>query len=70
MRQTKRQKKAEDLRDDGENTSRMDQSARDTTKALSKAGIIASDTAKSPWRLAFPAALAPRLTPGLFPDRK
>lgn len=49
---------------------KSERSARDLTKALSRTGIIASDTAKGPWRLAFPAALAPRLTPGLFPDRK
>jgi Fic family protein len=42
--------------------------AREATMALSKHGIIASDSAKGDWRIAFPAKLAPRITPGLFPD--
>lgn len=45
-------------------------SARDATKALSKHGIIASDGARGDWRIAFPAKLAPRITPGLFPDQR
>jgi hypothetical protein len=43
-------------------------SARAATNALSKLGIIASSGARADWRLAFPAKLAPRITPGLFPD--
>jgi hypothetical protein len=43
-------------------------SARAATNALSKLGIIASSGARADWRLAFPATLAPRITPGLFPD--
>lgn len=43
-------------------------SARDATKALSKHGIIASESTRGDWRIAFPAKLAPRITPGLFPD--
>lgn len=44
-----------------------DRSARDATKALSKQGVIASDSVRGDWRIAFPAKLAPRITPGLFP---
>jgi Fic family protein len=49
----------------------MDQSvrsARAATNALSKHGIITSISARDDWRLAFPAKLAPRIAPGLFPD--
>jgi Fic family protein len=42
-------------------------SARDATSALSKQGIIASAGVRGDWRIAFPAKLAPRITPGLFP---
>jgi len=34
---------------------------------LLEAGILASDSAKSPLRIAFPAKLAPDIMPGLFP---
>ena len=37
------------------------------TQALVKHGIIASDGPRAPWRIAFPAKLAARLMPGLFP---
>lgn len=43
--------------------------ARDATSALSKEGIIASSGPRADWRLAFPAKLAARITPGLFPER-
>jgi Fic family protein len=43
-------------------------SARAATNALSKQGIIASSGAQADWQIAFPAKLAPRITPGLFPD--
>ena len=43
-------------------------SARDATSALSKQGIISSGGARDDWQLAFPAKLAPRIAPGLFPD--
>jgi hypothetical protein len=43
-------------------------SARGATNALSKLGIIAASGVRADWRLAFPAKLAPRITPGLFPD--
>ena len=44
-----------------------DRHARRITSALIEKGIIVSDTAKSPLKLAFPAALASRWMPGLFP---
>ena len=43
-------------------------SARDATSALSKQGIITSSGARADWQIAFPAKLAPRIAPGLFPD--
>jgi len=43
-------------------------SARRITKALADYGIIKSDTPKSPWHLVFPAKLASRWMPGLFPE--
>ncbi len=41
--------------------------ARRVTSALLGQGILTSPTSRSPLRLALPAALAPRLMPGLFP---
>lgn len=43
-------------------------SARLTTNALGKLGIITSSGGQADWQLAFPAKLAPRIAPGLFPD--
>jgi Fic family protein len=43
-------------------------SARDATSALSKQGIITSAGPRDDWQIAFPARLAPRIAPGLFPD--
>jgi hypothetical protein len=40
---------------------------RNTTTALSKEGIIFSAGPREDWQIAFPAKLAPRLMPGLFP---
>jgi hypothetical protein len=37
--------------------------------ALAAQGVIASETSRAPIRLAFPATLAGRWMPGLFPDR-
>jgi Fic family protein len=37
------------------------------TQALAKHGIIAAEGARAPWRISFPARLAARLMPGLFP---
>jgi Fic family protein len=44
-----------------------DRHARRLTSVLVKKGILISDSIKSPLRLAFPAALASRWLPGLFP---
>lgn len=41
--------------------------ARRVSSALIERGILISDTPKSPLKLAFPAALASRWMPGLFP---
>jgi hypothetical protein len=46
-----------------------DRHARRTVAALAKLGVIASDGPREPLRIAFPATLAPRLMPGLFPER-
>lgn len=45
-----------------------DRQARRIASDLSEYGIIVSESARAPWRLAFPATLAPRLMPGLFPE--
>jgi len=44
-----------------------ERTANNVTQALVKHGIIASGGARAPWRIAFPARLAARLMPGLFP---
>ena len=44
--------------------------ARRIVAELSKLGVLTSDTSKAPLRLAFPAALASRWIPGLFPERR
>jgi len=36
---------------------------------LTKVGALTSDSSKAPLRLAFPATLATRWMPGLFPER-
>ncbi len=41
--------------------------SRRVTAALHKRGIITALTHKAPFRIAFPAALAPGLMPGLYP---
>ncbi len=46
-----------------------DRSARRVASALSKAGVLTSDTHKSDLKLAFPAKLASVWMPGLFPDQ-
>jgi Fic family protein len=42
--------------------------ARRIVSALLEKGVLASDSPRSPLRLAFPAALAARWMPGLFPE--
>jgi Fic family protein len=44
-----------------------DRKSRRVTAMLHKRGIIAAPTHKAPFRIAFPAALAPGLMPGLYP---
>ncbi len=44
-----------------------DRNARRVTAALQKRGIVAAPTHKAPFAIAFPAALAPMLMPGLYP---
>jgi Fic family protein len=41
--------------------------ARRVTAALNKRGVITASTHKSPFRIAFPASLAPQFMPGLYP---
>ena len=43
--------------------------ARRIVSALLDQGVLISDSTRAPLRLAFPAALAPRWMPGLFPER-
>jgi hypothetical protein len=38
--------------------------------ALTEAGVLTSDTPYAPVRLVFPAALAERWMPGLFPEKR
>ena len=44
--------------------------ARRIVSALIKRGVLASEGPRAPLRLVFPAALASRWMPGLFPDRE
>jgi len=44
-----------------------ERTARNVTTALSKEGIVFSAGPRDPWQIAFPAKLAPRLMPSLFP---
>ena len=46
-----------------------DRHARRTVAELVKRRVVVSDGPRAPLRLAFPAALAPRWFPGLFPER-
>jgi hypothetical protein len=43
--------------------------ARRIVAALIEKGVLTSESARAPLRLAFPAALAPRWMPGLFPEK-
>ena len=44
--------------------------ARRVTSVLVAYGVLVSESLRAPLRLAFPARLAPRWMPGLFPERK
>jgi Fic family protein len=46
-----------------------DRQARRITSALADRGVLTSESTRAPLRLAFPATLASRWMPGLFPDR-
>ena len=46
-----------------------DRNARRVTSALLAYGVLTSESIRAPLRLAFPAALASRWMPGLFPDK-
>lgn len=46
-----------------------DRQARRVVAALIERGVLISDSPRAPLRLAFPAALASRWLPGLFPER-
>ncbi len=45
-----------------------ERNARRVVAALDELGVVASESTRAPLRLAFPAALASRWMPGLFPD--
>ncbi len=46
-----------------------DRQARRIVSALIEKGVLVSDSARAPLRLVFPATLASRWMPGLFPER-
>jgi len=43
--------------------------ARRMVSALLERGVLASESPRAPLRLVFPAALASRWMPGLFPEK-
>lgn len=47
-----------------------DRNARRITSALVERGVLTSSSTRAPFRIAFPATLAERWMPGLFPDKK
>jgi Fic family protein len=47
-----------------------DRQARRVVSALLERGVLHSDSARAPLCLSFPAALAPRWMPGLFPEKQ
>lgn len=49
-------------------TATSDRQARRIIAALGDAGVVVSDTSRAPLRIGFPARLAPRWMPGLFPE--
>jgi Fic family protein len=46
-----------------------DRHARRVVASLSERGVVVSDSTRAPLRLTFPAKLAPRWMPGLFPEQ-
>jgi Fic family protein len=47
-----------------------ERTARRLTSALIERGVVTSESSRAPLRLAFPATLASRWMPGLFPDKR
>ena len=47
-----------------------ERSARRVVSALIGAGVLTSESTRAPLRLAFPATLAARWMPGLFPEKR
>lgn len=47
-----------------------DRNARRITSALLERGVLSASSPRAPFRIAFPAALAERWMPGLFPEKK
>ena len=47
-----------------------DRTARRVTSELLQQGVFVSDSTRAPLRLAFPATLASRWMPGLFPEKR
>ena len=47
-----------------------DRAARRITSALIESSCLASESTRAPLKLAFPATLAARWMPGLFPEQK
>jgi len=43
--------------------------ARRVVATLAECEVLVSESPRAPWRLAFPARLAPRWMPGLFPEQ-
>ncbi|MCC5885584.1 MAG: Fic family protein [Gammaproteobacteria bacterium] len=48
---------------------KTERTAQRVTKALTDRGVVVSESTRSPLRLAFPASIAGRWLPGLFPDQ-
>ena len=46
-----------------------DRQGRRVASALIERGVLLSESTRAPLRLAFPAALAARWMPGLFPEK-
>jgi hypothetical protein len=47
-----------------------DRHARRVVGSLSERGVLVSESTRAPLRLTFPAKLAPRWMPGLFPEQR
>jgi len=56
-------------RSDADTVVTGERQARRIVSSLLEKGVLASDNPRAPLRLVFPAALAGRLMPGLFPEQ-